>query len=102
MRLPFRQERVAPPRLAARALQRLVHPAPDGVAGHRRDQHQFRHPVGAVPAEVACDLPAAGGVTDVDRVAEVEVLGQSGQVGVDLSIDDFCTGYSTAPPVTGR
>ena len=33
-----------------------------------------------MPAEVVRDLAATGGVTDVDRVLEVEMLGQGGEV----------------------
>ena len=54
----------------------LQHQRRDGA-----DQHRLGDPAGAVTGDVAGDLAAAGGVADVDGVAQVEVLDDGGGVG---------------------
>jgi hypothetical protein len=56
-------------RRAAGVGRRLEHEWRD-----RADEHGLGHAGGAVPADVARDLAAAGGMADVDRVLEVERL----------------------------
>lgn len=43
---------------------------------NRADQHRFRHALGAVASDEARNLAATGGMADVDRVMQVELLGQ--------------------------
>ena len=47
---------------------------------YRADQHRLGHAPGAMAADVARHLAAAGGMTDMDRIGQVERLGQRGQV----------------------
>ena len=53
----------------------------------RADQHRLRHPRRAVPADVAGDLAATGGMADMDRVLQVERLDQLRQVvGIGVQV----------------
>jgi hypothetical protein len=52
-----------------------------GIAGrlehqgrNRADQNRLRHAPGAVASDVARDLTAAGGMADMDRVVQIELL----------------------------
>jgi hypothetical protein len=45
---------------------------------YRADQHGLRHSAFAVTANVASHLAAAGRMSDVDGVVQVEVCGQVG------------------------
>ena len=47
---------------------------------HRADDRRFRHPAIAVARQIAHHFAAAGGMPDVDRVLQVEVLGHRSQV----------------------
>jgi hypothetical protein len=62
-------------RRAARILRRLDHDR-----RHRADQHGFRDASLAVPRDVPGDLAAAGRMSDVNGVAQVEVRGQGRDV----------------------
>ena len=46
----------------------------------RTDEDRFGDPALAVPGDVVGHLTAAGRVADVDRVVEIEMFGQRGQV----------------------
>ena len=48
--------------------------------GTALDQHRFRDATLAVSADVAHDLAATGGMTDVNGVVEIEMGGQRGQI----------------------
>src|SRR5581483_7168099 len=61
---------------------RLQHQRGDGA-----DKHGLGHAPGAVAADVAGDLAAAGGMADVDRVRQVELLHELRQViGVGIKV----------------
>ena len=69
-------------RQAARISRRLHH-----QRRHRCDQNGLCHPLGAVAGDVASNLAAAGGMTDMDGVLEVELLDQFGKViGVGVHV----------------
>jgi hypothetical protein len=47
---------------------------------HRADQHRFCHAALTVSRDVAHDLAAPGGVPDVDRIPQIEMLGDGRQI----------------------
>ena len=60
---------------------------PPGLAGglqHQRrygaDQHGLCDALGAVPADIAGDFAAAGRMPDMDRVLQIELLDELGQI----------------------
>ena len=63
----------------------LGHPGGIGVGlqhdrRHGADQHRLGHAALAVAAEIARHLAATGGVSDVDGVVQIKMLGQLGEV----------------------
>ena len=76
-------ELIERPRAACRRIgRRLQH-----QRRHGADQHCLRHALGAVAADIAGDLAAAGRVADVDGVLEVELLDQFREiVGVGVHV----------------
>jgi hypothetical protein len=76
---------------------------PEHERRHGTDQHGRRGALRAVAAEVVRHLAAAGRVADVDRVAQVERLGQRGEVaGVVIHVvaaEDLARAPVAAPVV---
>jgi hypothetical protein len=86
----------------------LGQPARVGLGLHhqrrdRADQHGFCHAALTVPRDVAHDLAAPGGVPDVDRIAQIEMLGHGRQiVGVVIhvvTVTDLARASVTTPIV---
>ncbi len=66
---------------------------------HRADEHGLGDPAFAVAAEVADHLAATGGVPDVNGVAQVQMLGQRGEV-VGVVVEVVAVGRLGGPAVT--
>jgi hypothetical protein len=71
-----------------------------GLSHQRRnsaDQHRFGNPLRAVPRDIADDLAAVVRMSDMDRILEVERLGQSGKIVGEVSMSLPCQGWLDRP-----
>ncbi len=62
-------------RRAARISRCLQHQRRDGA-----DQHDLGHALRTMPSDIARDFAAAGGMADMDRVCEIQLLSELGEV----------------------